>query len=163
MKYPIGVLAMIVIMAVICLNAQAPDPLNGTWKLNVAKSKFSPAELIQKSATTKFEVTLDTIKMVNDAVDVQGRVTHAEYTARFDGKDYPWKGTIDGKPNPDQDAVTWQRIDSHTYLSTNKLKGQTLTTLRIVIANDGKTRMNILTGRTVNGLTVNVSIVYEKQ
>ena len=101
--------------------AQTPDLLNGTWKLNVAKSKFSPAELTPKSSITKFEVTQDTVKMINDTIDAQGRANHAEYAAKFDGNDYPWKGTIDGKPNPDQDAVTWQRIDGHTYVTVVKL------------------------------------------
>jgi hypothetical protein len=163
MRYPIAVFAVISLLAALALCAQVPDPLDGTWKLDVAKSKVSPAELAQKSATTKFEVTQDTIKMVNDAVDVQGRVTHAEYTAKLDGKDYPWKGTIDGKPNPDQDAVAAQRVDSHTYLITNKLKGQTLTIQRTVVAADGKSRTNTVIGKTVQGQPVNVTMVYQKQ
>ncbi len=163
MKYAIGVSVVIIVLAMLCLNAQDTNPLNGIWKLNAAKSRFSPPELAQKSSTTNFEVTKDTIKMVNDNVYVQGRVTHAEYTAKFDGKDYPWKGTVDGKPNPDQDAVTWQRIDSHTSVTVNKLKGQVLTTQRIVIAPDGKTRTNTVTGKDAQGQTVNNIMVYEKQ
>jgi hypothetical protein len=163
MKYPISLVLVIVVPVILCANAQTSDPLNGTWKLNAAKSQVSPADLAQKSATTRFEVTQDAIKMVNDAVDVKGRATHAEYTAQFDGKDYPWKGTVDGKPNPDQDAVAVQRVDSHTYLVTNKLKGQTLTILRIVVAADGKSRTNTLIGKTVQGQPVNVTMVYEKQ
>ena len=111
-KYPIAAFTIIVVMAMLCLNAQAHDPLNGTWKLNVSKSKYIPAELTPKSGVTKFEVTQDTIKAVMDGVDNQGRAIHAEYTAKFDGKDYPWKGTIDGKPNPKYDAVTWKRINN---------------------------------------------------
>lgn len=163
MRYLIAVFAAIALLAALALCAQVPDPLNGTWKLNIAKSKFSPAELTQKSSTTKFEVTQDTIKMINDTVDARGRVNHAEYTAKFDGKDYPWKGTIDGKPNPDQDAVTWQRVDSHTYVTVNKVKGQALTTQRIVIAPDGKTRTNTVTGKNAQGQTVNNLLFYEKQ
>jgi hypothetical protein len=163
MKYAIGVFAVIIAMAMLCLNAQAPDPLSGTWKLNLAKSKWSPSQLAPKSGTTKFEVTQDTIKAVVDGVDAQGRITHAEYTAKFDGKDYPWKGTIDGKPNLEQDAVTWQRIDAHNYMSTGKLKGQVLLTQRTVIAPDGKSRTNTTTGKNAQGQTLIVTAVYEKQ
>ncbi|HYN07722.1 MAG TPA: hypothetical protein VES67_10050 [Vicinamibacterales bacterium] len=145
------------------LGAQSASPLNGTWKLNVAKSKYNPATLAPKSGTTKIEITGDTIKAVIDGVDPEGRVTHQEYTARFDGKDHPWKGTIDGKPNPNQDAVTWRKIDDYTYETTNKLKGQTLTTNRIVVATDGKTRTNTVTGKNAQGQTVNNTVLYEKQ
>src|SRR5262245_11332265 len=83
------------LLAVVPL-AQPASPLAGTWRINLAKSKYDPPALAPKSGTIKIEVTGDTIKIVNDGVDAQGRATHSEYTARFDGKDYPWKGTIDG-------------------------------------------------------------------
>jgi hypothetical protein len=163
MKHAIGVFVVIVVFAMLCLNAQAPDPLNGTWKLNLAKSKWSPSELAPKSGITKFEVTQDTIKAIVDGVDAQGRITHAEYTAKFDGKDYPWKGAIDGKPNLEQDAVTWQRIDAHNYVSTGKLKGHVLLTQSTVIAPDGKSRTNTTTGKNAQGQSMTVIAVYEKQ
>jgi hypothetical protein len=145
------------------LAPQTGDHLSGTWKLNVAKSKYTPAELAPKSGTTRFEVVKDGIKATIDGVDAKGRATHIEYTAKFDGKDYPWKGTIAGRPNPDVDAVTWKRIDDYTYETTNKLKGQPLTTNRIVIARDGKTRTNTVTGKNAQGQTINNVVVYEKQ
>lgn len=145
------------------LTAQSASLLNGTWKLNLAKSKYSPAELAPKSGTSVFQITGDTVKAVIDGVDAQGRKTHQEYTAKLDGKDYPWKGTIDGRPNPDQDAVAWKKIDDHTFEFTNKFKGQALTTQRTVIAADGKSRTNTVTGKNAQGRTINNTVVYEKQ
>jgi hypothetical protein len=150
-------------LVAVALQAQVPDPLNGTWKLNLAKSKWDPVELTPKSGTTRLEVTQDTTKGVSDGVDAQGRVTHSEYTAKLDGKDYPWQGTIDGKPNVGQDTITCQRVDSHTYVFTNKLKGQVLSTQRTVIAPGGKTRTNMVTGKNAQGQSLNVITVYEKQ
>lgn len=143
--------------------AQPASPLTGTWKLNVAKSTYSPSSLAPKSGTTRFDVTRDGVKAAVDGVDSQGRATHHEYTATFDGKDHPWKGTIDGQPSPAQDAVAWKKIDDHTYEIVNKLKGQTLTSSRIVIANDGKTRTNTTTGKDAQGVTVKSTALYEKQ
>ena len=154
---------LVVMTAAAILAAQKSDPLTGTWKLNLAKSKYSPANLAPKSGTTKFEVSQDGIKTVTDGVDSQGRVTHTDYTAKFDGKDYPWKGTIAGKPNPDQDAVAWKKIDDYTYELVNKLKGQVLTTQRTVVSRDGKTRTNTLTGKNAQGQTINNTTVFEKQ
>jgi hypothetical protein len=153
----------IAIASVAGLSAQATNALSGTWKLNVAKSKYSPATLAPKSGTTKFTVSNDTIRAMIDGVDSQGRATHSEYTAKFDGKDYPWKGTIAGSPNPDQDAVAWRKIDANTYETVNKLKGQTLTTSRIVVAADGKSRTNTATGKNAQGQVMANTAVYEKQ
>jgi len=143
-------------------SAQPASPLSGTWKLNIAKSTY-PSNLAPKSATTQFDVTKDGVKAVIDGVDSQGRATHQEYTATFDGNDHPWKGTIAGQPNPNQDAIAWKKIDDYTYEITNKLKGQTLTSSRIVVAADGRSRTNTTSGQNAQGETVNVVAVYDKQ
>ncbi len=145
------------------VGAQAPSPLNGTWKLNVAKSTYSPAALAGKSGTTKIEVTADGIKLTNDGVDGQGRAVHTEYTAKLDGKDYPIKALLDGKPSPNQDSVAWKKIDDYTYESTAKLKGKTLTTSHLVISKDGKSRTLAVTGTNAQGQAIKHSVVYDKQ
>src|SRR5262249_38620726 len=111
----------------------------------------------------KYTITGDDIKAVADGVDSQGRTTHAEYSAKFDGKDYPWKGTIDGKPNPDQDMVSWKKIDDYTYEVTNKLKGKALVTSHVVVAKDGKTRTSRSSGHNAQGVSVHNDVLYEKQ
>ena len=158
-----GWVITIAIASLIGLSAQTTNPLSGTWRTNLAKSTFNPTNLAVKSSTTKIEVTQGGIKVVNEGVDAQGRVTHIEYTAQFDGKDYPVKTTIDGRPSPNQDAVAWRKIDDYTYENTAKLKGQALTTTRVVISRDGKTRTNTVTGKNAQGQTVNNTQVYEKQ
>ena len=141
----------------------AADMLSGTWKLNLAKSTFSPANLAPKSGTTTWVVAPGGVNTVTNGVDSKGRKTHSEYTAKFDGQDISWKGTIDGSLSPDQDAVAWKKIDDYTYELTNKLKGQVLTTQRTVISKDGKSRTNTITGKNAQGVTVNNTQVYEKQ
>jgi hypothetical protein len=151
------------ILVTLGLAAQTASPLSGTWRQKVAKSKYSPPELAVKNNTSTFEVTPNGVKLVNDGVDAQGRKTHTEYTANFDGKDSPVKATIDGKPSPNQDAVAWKKIDDYTYENVARLKGQALTTTRIVISRDGKTRTNTVTGKNAQGQTVNNTVVFEKQ
>ena len=159
----LGSVFIIAAAFMVSLSAQAADPLSGTWKLNVAKSKYSPAGLAVKSSTSMFDVAQGGVKLVNDGVDAQGRATHIEYTAKFDGKDYPVKSTIDGRPSPEQDAVAWKKIDDYTYENIAKLKGQALTTTRVVISRDGKTRTNTATGKNAQGQAVNNVAVFEKQ
>src|SRR5262245_61826519 len=83
--------------------------LTGTWKWNVAKSKYSPGPAPQ-SNTIKFEAIDGGIKLLADGADAQGKKTHNEYTAKFDGKDYPTKPMLDRKPNTNAaDAVSYKK------------------------------------------------------
>lgn len=155
--------ALAVITAAALLSAQASNPLTGNWVINLAKSKYSPANLTLKSSTSRFDATQNEVKLVNEGVDAQGRVTRLEYTARFDGKPYPVKNTLDGKPNPGQDAITWKKIDDYSYENVGMLKGKPLTTTRVTISSDGKTRTNTVTGQDAQGRTINNTVVYEKR
>ena len=166
LRQRLPILGWAVVLAFGCvvgLASQTASPLNGTWKLNLAKSKYSPANLAPKSSATKIVVSAAGIHLTNDSVDSQGRATHTDYTATFDGKDHPWKGTIDGKPNTDQDAIAWKKIDDRTFEVTNKLKGQVVSTQRIVVAQDGKSRTNTVTGKNAQGQMLNHTVVYDKQ
>ena len=158
------IIGLVLTLAVTALlSAQASDPLAGTWVQNLAKSKYSPPELANRSSTTRMTVTKASVTVVNDSVDAQGRKTHLEYTATFDGKDTPVKATIDGKPSPNQDAVAWKKIDDYTYENVAKLKGKSLTTTRVVVSKDGKTRTNTVTGTNAQGQAVSNVLVWEKQ
>jgi hypothetical protein len=145
------------------LIAQSPSPLTGTWTINVVKSTYSPVSLTPRTSTSTFDVIGDTISAVVIGVDSLGRETRAEYIAKMDGRDYPWKGTTDGLASVSQDAVVWRKIDDRTYETTNKLDGRTLSTHRIVIATDGRTRTSTVSGRNEIWQTVNDTILYEKQ
>jgi hypothetical protein len=144
-------------------TAMGADMLSGTWKLNVAKSKYSPG-LAAQSNTIKFEAIDGGIKLLADGADAQGKKTHNEYTAKFDGKDYPTKPMLDGKPNANAaDAVSYKKIDDYTYEVTAKLKGKTLNVARHVISKDGKTRTVTTTGTNAQGQKLNDMTVFEKQ
>ena len=143
--------------------AQATEPLTGTWKLNLAKSTFNPPDLSVPNLVVTYEVRRDKITASLDGVDSSHRAVHSEYMATFDGKDYPITGTIDGKPAPNQDSISWKRIDERTYEVVNKTNGQVTTTRRIVVAPDGKSRTTTITGRDAQGRTVNNVLFFERQ
>src|SRR3989441_9051484 len=110
------------------------DMLTGTWKLNVAKSKYSPGPAPQGN-TVKFESIEGGIKLVADGVDSQGKKTHNEYTAKFDGKDSPTKPMLDGKPNPNAaNVVSYKKIDDYTCEVTAELNGKSPNGARPVIS-----------------------------
>jgi len=89
----------------------AADQHSGTWKMNPAKSKYSPGPT-PKSITVKVEADWNNIKINADGTDTDGSPTHVEYSAKFDGKDYPVTGL------PYADALSVKRIDTNTIQAT---------------------------------------------
>ena len=144
-------------------SAQGAESLAGTWKLNVAKSKYDPASLANKSGTTTYTFSGNSVTANIDQVNAKDQKVHVEYTATLDGADSPWKGTIDDKPNPAQDAISFKKLDANTYHVENKLNGKVLTTNHIVVAADGKSRTVTISGTNAAGQKVNHHVVYDKQ
>src|SRR5262245_52248160 len=106
--------AVLTVVALLSVTVMAADNLAGTWKLNVAKSKYSPGPA-PKSNTIKFDAVDGGIKLTADGMDAQGRKTHNDYTAKYDGKDYPTHPMLDGKPNPNAaNMVSYKKIDDYT-------------------------------------------------
>src|SRR6185503_6552467 len=92
--------SVVVLVAVVALLvpavAQAQDAWIGTWKLNLAKSKYDPANLAPKSQTLKQDaVAGGGFKGTTDGVDAQGKPTHTEQATMFDGKASEIKGAPD--------------------------------------------------------------------
>ncbi len=137
-------------------SALAAENWLGTWKLDVAKSKFVPAPG-PKSLTLKFETTKDGIKLTSDGVNAEGKATHGEYVSKFDGTDVPWEG------NPDADMASPRRIDDNSYENTWKKGGKATITAKVVVSKDGKTLTSTLTGTDSQGRTVNSTNIYHKQ
>jgi hypothetical protein len=101
---------------VMSLSAQAADPTAGTWELNVAKSKFSPGPA-PKSLTRTFEASGTDVKYTAKGMDAEGKPTLVEFTAKYDGKDYPVTGSRDF------DAISLKQVDAATSVATLKKGG----------------------------------------
>ncbi|PYS49271.1 MAG: hypothetical protein DMG13_23790 [Acidobacteria bacterium] len=129
----------------------------GTWKINLAKSKYNPSNLAPKSTTVKNDAVEGGVKVTVDVVDYTGKTFHYDYIARYDGKDYPTKG------DPNRDATALKKIDDYRYEQTNKKGGKVTTTSKIVYARDGKSRTMTTFGTNPQGQKVNNTIVWDKQ
>jgi hypothetical protein len=81
--------AALVGIASVLVLAQSTNPLVGTWKLNVAKSK-APFT----SGTTVVEAVGDGIKFVVDLVGTDGTKSHWEFTANYTVRTPPSSGTV---------------------------------------------------------------------
>jgi hypothetical protein len=81
------------------VQALAPpvSPFVGTWRANLERSTRHPASLFQR-ATLEFSVDGDTVTIVHDAVDEQGRLDRGVNTLKVDGVEQPFdfgcRGTV---------------------------------------------------------------------
>jgi hypothetical protein len=150
--------AMTLLFVALALNVPvaAADQQSGVWKMDPAKSKYDPGPAA-KSITLKIESDGDNIKYSSDGIDATGNPTHMEYTAKYDGKDYPITG------NPNADTVALERADANTTRSTLKKDGQVVMTVTSVVSSDGKTRTSTFKGKNAKGQDVNNILVYNKQ
>lgn len=137
----------------------AADPFVGTWKLNVAKSRFDPPSSALKSDLVKIAAQINGLKYTFDRVDLEGKAIHIEYAAKFDGKDYPVTITGDRSVN----TTSLRRIDANTIESVNKINGKETERNRVVIAKDGKSSTVTTKVKNEKGQEFTTITIYEKQ
>jgi hypothetical protein len=138
-------------------SAQSKDPFVGNWRMNVAKSKYTPGPA-PKSITSTYEAAGKGYKVSVKNEPASGAVQQYSYTSNLDGADAPVTGN-----NPNADTIAVKRIDANTLELVSKKGGKVTTTQRNVVSADGKTRTVTTTGTDAQGQKVNNVAVFEKQ
>ena len=131
-----------------------PVILIGTWRLNVAKSRYSPGPPVREE-TRVYTRTPEGVVGVVTRTHADGRVERFEYNANF-GQERMVTG------NPEYDAVTLRRIDAFTSAVTLSHAGSVYGVGRRAISPDGKTMTLTFDRQNINRPVHNVA-VYEKQ
>jgi hypothetical protein len=155
---PFTLLAIILAVSVLMLgaSAQAADNQVGTWKLDVAKSKYSPGPA-PKERTLKIEAQADGLKFTIDGIDAEGKAVHMEFSPKYDGKDYPTTGM------PGADSISLKKINDNTIETVSKKGGNPVMTTKSVVSKNGKTRTTTQKGKNAKGQDVNNVVVYNRQ
>ena len=146
---------LLVALALVATPAAA-DQHSGTWKMNPAKSKYSPGPA-PTSTTLKVEADENGIKVDVEGTNADGTPLRVQYDAKFDGKDYPVTGV------PYADTVSVKRIDASTIESTMKKGGQVVMTVTSKVSKDGKTRTSTFKGKDAQAHDVLNIVVSDKQ
>jgi hypothetical protein len=148
------VLAVVVCFVGLSLSF-AQNPQMGTWKLNEAKSKI-PAGMM-KNTTVTYTAEGDNVKVTTDGTSGDGSAVQTEWTGKFDGKDYPLTG------DPTADTRSYTKVNDHTLTLENKKGGSVVTSGRIVVSADGKTRTLTVSAKNAAGKKVTSKALYDKQ
>ena len=89
--------------------------------------------------------------------NADGTQAKVQYTAAFDGKDYPITGSNVA------DTVALTRIDVRTSERTDKKGGKVIQVFRRVVSADGKTMTVTIKGTSATGEPMNNVVQFDKQ
>jgi hypothetical protein len=150
-------IALLAVVGSCALQAQS-NPLVGTWKLNVTKSKYDPGPA-PKSLTRTVEAQGDGVKYTFDGVAADGKPIAYGFSVQFDGKDNPISGSIPSGA----DTISAKRTDSNHFVATLKKGDRVIGTSKVTISMDGKVTTVDATGTTATGAKTHDVQVYDKQ
>jgi len=164
MKPPVSVVvarlvALLLLPAALSMARESfaqTDAVVGKWSLNVGKSVYQPGPPPRSQVRT-YSRDGDGLKVVIETVQPLGVKTLVEYTARFDGKDYPISG------NSDFDTIALTRIDGWTIDATLKRRGKVMTTVRNTVSKDGRTMTVTAKGMTARGQPTSSAAIFTRQ
>jgi hypothetical protein len=147
---------MLVGMVMVASVARAADdPISGTWKVNLAKSKFDPGPAPKSlTATIKVENGVETFS--SEGMDASGNATHTAFAATFGGPDVPVTGI------PYADTIALKRVGTNQIVGTYKKGGKVTVTVHVVVSADGKSRRLTYDGKNQDGKAVHDDVVYDK-
>jgi hypothetical protein len=134
------------------------NPQVGTWKLNVAKSKYVNAPA-PKSDTATVIAQGDGVKVSVEGVAGDGSRIAYTYTRNFDGKDYPISGV--GAPGG-EDTIAFKGV-ANTFTGTAKKAGKVIATTRWVLSKNAKVMTITAKGTNEQGQPLNATTVWDKQ
>lgn len=149
----------ILVLAISTVAAFGADNTLGTWKLNVAKSKYTPAPFPLKSLTITREASDGGVKQTATGERADGTMINATYTAKYDGIAASNTGT-----NLTYDTIAIKQVNANTLTEERKKTGGSYkATSRIVISNGGKTTTTTVKGTNADGKEFTQVFVFDKQ
>jgi len=151
------VLSPLIVLAALFFagSAFAADPIVGTWKLNVAKSKFIPGAELTASTRVYTEADgLYTVEQKFTGADGKETSIRAQYR---DGKETKLPA------GSRYDTLLAKKIDANTWDFDLKKDGKTICHAHRVVSGDGKTLTANSTGTQLSGATGDQTLVFDKQ
>jgi hypothetical protein len=147
--------ALVVALSLGARAAQAKDPLEGSWLLDVEKSTFKGAPG-PKGQTRTYAMRDDIEKMTSRGVSSDKKPSLVQYEARYDGKDYDITGSLGG------DKISLRRIDANTTESSQKRAGKVVIVATRTVSADGKTLTVVSKGTTAEGQVIDSTLIFAR-
>jgi hypothetical protein len=145
-----------VIMGTMAIAWAADDPVVGTWKLNLSKSKYTPGPPPQEE-TRVYEAQADGINVTVKTIEADGHTATMHISANYDGKDYPVTGSSD------YDVIKLTKISERVAEATLMHGSRLIATARREVSPDGKTMTITYKTPQDQEHAINNLAVYDKQ
>lgn len=136
-------------------TAFANGPLLGIWKLDEAHSKIA-AGMGKNDKVEYNDLLFGRIEVETWGVDAAGTKTHTDWKGKFDGHDYAVKG------DAMSDTRAYTKVDDRTVTMVSKKAGKVVSTGKVQVSPDGKSRTVTLNGRRPNGKKYKTVAIYQK-
>ena len=153
-----AVLSLVLATSAPMLAQTQKDAHIGTWKLNVAKSKFNPGPGYQ-SETRTYTPTVDGYTFEGERVNPDGSTQKYGFTVKYDNKDYP----VTGKDPGGADTIAVKLVDANNIESTSKKSRDVLYTSKVEVSRDGKVMTITTKGKNPDGEPFDNVQVYDRQ
>ncbi len=149
----------LVVLAIASMAAFAADNTLGTWKVNMEKSKYSPAPWPVKNLTSVRESTPDGVKVTISGDRSDGSAINASYTTKYDGS----ASAVTGSGAP-YDSISIKQVNANklTY-EAKQTSGKYHANGTTLISKDGKTMTTRAKGTDGDGKPMALTLVYDKQ
>lgn len=148
-----------VVVSQVIPAAHETDPLLGTWKLNLAKSKYEPGPGPKAVTRTIVDRGGSVFLTTQDGTDPQGNAAFLQVAFKFDGQDYP----MVVKGSAVINTISLKRADRYSFYYTLKVDGKAMATVGAAIAKNGRSYTEQAKGTDPQGKPVNTVQVWEKQ
>jgi 2',3'-cyclic-nucleotide 2'-phosphodiesterase (5'-nucleotidase family) len=149
----------LVICAIATVSAFGADNSLGTWKVNLAKSQYTPAPIPLKKYMLTREAAPGGVKVTILGERTDGTIINATYTAKFDGS----ATAVEGSGSP-YDTISVKQVNANAFTyEAKKTGGKYQATGRFDVSKDGKTLTLSATGTDPDGKAMSLTLVSEKQ
>jgi hypothetical protein len=151
LSHLLSVLLLFVCGATLVAQTDHITPFTGTWKMNGAKSKFSPGPAPKTITVTNAPDGTFTAESLDD----QGRRTQWSHR---------WSGGTEVDINGIENATMISKVRGHTVDETIKIAGKTVETVHAVVSPNGRNMTTTIDGtKDYRGQPMHDVLFLEKQ
>ena len=164
------VAGLLFLIACASLLAQTPagkNPIVGTWRLNLEKSKFESGPP-PKGQTRQYSQRHDGLIVANIwSISAQGNPSFTQTVSKYDGKEYGQYNqttleTFQANGTQTGNTQAFAVVDAYTVEITNKVDGRVAATSRRTVSEDGNTMTHVIKGTNAQDKPYTNVLVFDR-
>jgi len=154
----VGIVAACLVVTGTAQTSAIDKAYFGTWKLNVAKSKYEPGPGPKESTRVHEDRGSGFVLITTTGTNQRGEKNSSMYVYKPDGKDYP----VAAKNQTVVATIALRAIDPYTVEFDQKVDGKIVSSGKRVVSKDGQTMTITTKGTNQQGQPTSSSAVWEK-